>query len=43
MLFRSEDSLGGLRALDFSDGELAEIDQHAVDAGINIWEASSDA
>jgi L-glyceraldehyde 3-phosphate reductase len=38
-----EDSLGGLRALDFSDGELAEIDQHAVDAGINIWEASSDA
>jgi L-glyceraldehyde 3-phosphate reductase len=38
-----EDSLGALRALDFSDGELAEIDQHAVDAGINIWEASSDA
>ncbi len=38
-----EDSLGGLRALDFSDDELAEIDQHAVDAGINIWEASSDA
>ena len=38
-----EDSLGALRGLDFSDSELAEIDQHAVDAGINIWEASSDA
>ena len=38
-----EDSLGALRALDFSDDELAEIDGHAVDAGINIWKASSDA
>jgi L-glyceraldehyde 3-phosphate reductase len=25
----------------FTDAELAEIDQHAVDAGINIWAASS--
>ena len=38
-----EDSLGALRALDFSDHELAEIDGHAVEAGINIWKASSDA
>ncbi|HET9739100.1 MAG TPA: L-glyceraldehyde 3-phosphate reductase [Solirubrobacteraceae bacterium] len=38
-----EDSLGALRALGFSDDELAEIDQHAVDAGINIWQESSDA
>jgi L-glyceraldehyde 3-phosphate reductase len=38
-----EDSLGSLRALDFSGDELAEIDGHAVEAGINIWKASSDA
>jgi L-glyceraldehyde 3-phosphate reductase len=38
-----EDSLGALRALDFSEDELAEIDGHAVDAGINIWSESSDA
>ena len=38
-----EDSLGAVDNLDFSDEELAEIDRHAVDAGINIWKASSDA
>jgi L-glyceraldehyde 3-phosphate reductase len=27
--------------LDFADEELATIDRHAVDAGVNIWEASS--
>ena len=37
-----EDSLGALRALDFSDEELAEIDSHAVEAGINLWKASSE-
>jgi L-glyceraldehyde 3-phosphate reductase len=37
-----EDSLGALQALDFSDEELAEIDGHAVEAGINLWKASSD-
>ena len=37
-----EDSLGALQALDFSDEELAEIDRHAVEAGINLWKASSD-
>ncbi len=37
-----EDSLGALDNLDFSDDELAEIDGHAVDAGINLWKASSD-
>jgi L-glyceraldehyde 3-phosphate reductase len=36
-----EQTLGALERLDFSDEELARIDQHAVDAGINIWEASS--
>jgi L-glyceraldehyde 3-phosphate reductase len=37
-----EDSLGALDNLDFSDDELARIDGHAVDAGINLWKASSD-
>jgi L-glyceraldehyde 3-phosphate reductase len=27
--------------LEFTDGELAAIDQHAVDAGINLWARSS--
>ena len=38
-----EDSLGALGGLEFSDDELAEIDSHAVEAGINLWKASSDA
>jgi L-glyceraldehyde 3-phosphate reductase len=38
-----DDSLGALDRLDFSDDELAEIDRHAADAGINIWAQSSDA
>src|SRR3954471_141379 len=38
-----EDSLGALDNLDFSDDELATIDRHAVEAGINLWKASSDA
>jgi L-glyceraldehyde 3-phosphate reductase len=37
-----EDSLGALDNLDFSDDELAAIDRYAVDAGINLWKASSD-
>src|SRR3954447_6490600 len=37
-----EDSLGALDNLDFSDDELATIDRYAVDAGINLWKASSD-
>jgi L-glyceraldehyde 3-phosphate reductase len=36
-----DDTLGALENLDFSDDELREIDDHAVDAGINLWEASS--
>ena len=36
-----DDTLGALDRLDFSDDELAKIDEHAVDAGINIWEESS--
>jgi L-glyceraldehyde 3-phosphate reductase len=38
-----ENNIGALQRLDFSDEELAEIDRHAVDAGINIWERSSSA
>ena len=38
-----EDNVGALARLDFDDGELAEIEQYAVDAGINIWERSSSA
>jgi L-glyceraldehyde 3-phosphate reductase len=38
-----EDTLGALERVDFTDDELAEIDRHAVDAGVNLWKASSDA
>ena len=38
-----DDTLGALERLEFTDDELAEIDRHAVDAGINLWKASSDA
>jgi L-glyceraldehyde 3-phosphate reductase len=38
-----EDSLGALDNLDFSDDELATIDRNAVESGINLWKASSDA
>ena len=36
-----EDSLGALRNLSFTEDELAEIDRHATDAGINLWARSS--
>jgi L-glyceraldehyde 3-phosphate reductase len=36
-----DDNLDAVNKLDFSDGELSEIDEHAVDLGINIWEQSS--
>src|SRR3954454_8407385 len=37
-----EDSLGALDNLDFAADELQEIDRHAVEAGINLWAASSE-
>ncbi|GAA4173615.1 L-glyceraldehyde 3-phosphate reductase [Gryllotalpicola koreensis] len=37
-----EDNLAALSRLDFTADELAEIDRYAVDAGINIWQRSSD-
>src|SRR4051795_8056098 len=36
-----DDTLGALDRLDFSAEELREIDGHAVEAGINLWESSS--
>ena len=37
-----ETNLGALAGPAFTDDELATIDQHAVDAGINLWKRSSD-
>jgi len=36
-----EENLVAVRRLDFSDDELAAIDRHATDSGINIWAKSS--
>ena len=36
-----DDSLDAVKGLGFSDEELAEIDRHAVEGGINIWNVSS--
>ncbi|MFS2295355.1 MAG: L-glyceraldehyde 3-phosphate reductase [Actinomadura sp.] len=36
-----EENLAALDRPDFTEDELAEIDRYAVDAGINIWAASS--
>jgi L-glyceraldehyde 3-phosphate reductase len=38
-----EDNVGALDNLEFSSDELAEIDGHAVEAGINLWSRSSQA
>ena len=32
-----DNSLDALKKLDFSGAELAEIDRHAQDAGIDLW------
>ncbi|MDX6723499.1 MAG: L-glyceraldehyde 3-phosphate reductase, partial [Solirubrobacteraceae bacterium] len=36
-----EQNVAALEKAVFTDDELAAIDQHAVDAGINLWETSS--
>jgi L-glyceraldehyde 3-phosphate reductase len=36
-----DDTLGALDNLALSDEELAQIDDHAVDSGINLWRASA--
>ena len=37
-----EANVGALDNLDFTADELAEIDRHATDSGINLWAGSSD-
>jgi L-glyceraldehyde 3-phosphate reductase len=37
-----DNSLAALDRLGFDDDELAAVDQHAVDAGINLWSQSSE-
>jgi L-glyceraldehyde 3-phosphate reductase len=37
-----ETNLGCLTGPEFTDDELATIDKHAVESGINLWKASSD-
>jgi L-glyceraldehyde 3-phosphate reductase len=37
-----EQNVAALDRLDFDPGELEEIDQVAVDSGINLWAASSE-
>jgi L-glyceraldehyde 3-phosphate reductase len=38
-----EQNVAATERLDFDDDELAEIDRHAVDSGINLWAESSEA
>jgi L-glyceraldehyde 3-phosphate reductase len=38
-----ENSIGCLDRLDFTGDELRRIDEHAVEAGINLWATSSRA
>lgn len=38
-----DDNLDAVANLDFSDEELAEIDAHAVDRGINQWDRATDS
>jgi L-glyceraldehyde 3-phosphate reductase len=38
-----DDSLGALEATEFDDAELAAIDRHAVEGGINLWAGPSNA
>ncbi len=38
-----EDNVAALERLEFDLGELEEIDRHAVEGDVNIWEASSSA
>ncbi|MDY7101537.1 MAG: L-glyceraldehyde 3-phosphate reductase [Actinomycetota bacterium] len=35
-----EENVAAVRNLDFSEAELAAIDEHAVDVGIDLWETS---
>ena len=36
-----EDSVAAVRRLDFSEDELAQIDRHATDGGVDLWRVSA--
>jgi L-glyceraldehyde 3-phosphate reductase len=38
-----EDNVGAVQRLEFTDGELEEIDRYATESSLNIWAASSEA
>jgi len=38
-----EENVAALDRLELSEDELAEIDRHATESGINIWAGSSEA
>ena len=38
-----EDSVAAVERLDFTAEELARIDEHAIDSGVNLWAAPSTA
>jgi len=38
-----EDNVATVQNLDFSDDELAAIDQHAVESGVDLWAAARKA
>ncbi len=38
-----DDTLDALKRADFNENELAEIDRHATDGGVDLWRASSTA
>jgi L-glyceraldehyde 3-phosphate reductase len=38
-----EDNVAAVQRLDFSEDELAQIDQHAVEAGVDLWAGARDA
>ena len=37
-----DDNVAALANPSLTDDELAEIDEYAIDAGINLWKGSSD-
>jgi L-glyceraldehyde 3-phosphate reductase len=38
-----EDNVAAVARLDFSDDELAAIDEHAVDSGVDLWADARDS
>jgi L-glyceraldehyde 3-phosphate reductase len=38
-----EENIGALDRLDFAEDELAEIDRHATESGLNLWASSSES